>query len=57
MSYLWISDILACTVKLSNVTMDNGTIGTGIWLLPIGGLLIVSNRAAIGRVKNSGFVE
>lgn len=46
--YLWISDILACTVKLSSVTIDNGTVGC---CAPTGVLLIVSNKAAIGRVK------
>lgn len=54
---LWISDILACTVRLSSVTIGSGTVGNVCWLLLTVDLLIVSNKAAIGRVKNSGFVE
>lgn len=50
---LCINDILACTVRLSNVTIDNGTVGCGT----PAGLLIVSESAAIGRAKKSGFVE
>lgn len=46
--YLWISDILACTVKLSSVTMDSGIVGC---VAPTGVLLMVSKSAAIGRVK------
>lgn len=55
--YLWMSDIFACTVKLSNVTIGNGTVGSGCWVVPTGLLLMVSKSAAIGRVKKSGFVE
>lgn len=55
--YLWISDIFACTVRLSRVTIGNGTVGSGCCVVPTGLLLMVSNRAAIGRAKKSGFVE
>lgn len=55
---LWMSDIFACTVKLSSVIMGNGTACSGCCGVPVAGfLLIVSDRAAIGRVKKSGFVE
>lgn len=51
------SDIFACTVRLSRVTIGNGTVGSGCCVVPTGLLLMVSNRAAMGRVKKSGFVE
>lgn len=42
------SDIFACTVRLSSVTIDRGTVGC---VDPTGVLFIVSNNAAIGLVK------
>lgn len=53
-TYLCISDIFACTVKLSSVIIGNGNVATFVlavddWTF----LLIDSTRAAIGRVKYS----
>lgn len=56
-----IKDILQCRVKLSNIHIDNGTVGNGVDGFPLGIVFWLPNNVSIimpiGRAKYSWFVE